>query len=190
MTLTLPRTLLSRARISTSRLAFGTSRLHHVDRRSGLGLPMRPWTGICHFDTAPSYGDGLAERRWATSLRGWDRLIIATEGDPAQPADRRLPGSGLPVRGVRALARRAGWLANSRPPSRLASYVQRGKLPPIADGLHRHIAVPEPDPRRTPGRRADVRGAWPGIRGLVRWVGLTETARAPPRRPWRSHLAR
>ena len=51
-------------RLQTSRIGFGTASLHHLYRsraRSAL-LTAALDSGISHFDTAPMYGEGMAER--------------------------------------------------------------------------------------------------------------------------------
>ena len=81
--------------ISSSRLGFGLSGLHHLPRskdRQGL-LHSALDAGITYFDTAPFYGHGMAEEelgRFATT--GRHRLVIATKfGIPPNPWLRRFP---------------------------------------------------------------------------------------------------
>jgi hypothetical protein len=72
---------LSRSGLVTSRLGFGTSRLHYIRREE------RRWLidaaidlGFFHFDTAPSYGDTLAECEIGAALGGRrDHVVIATK---------------------------------------------------------------------------------------------------------------
>ena len=81
--------------LQTSRLGFGTAALHHLfrsrDRRALLGTALD--AGLTHFDTAPMYGEGMAERelgRFLGSAR--QRITIATKfGFPAIAAFERFP---------------------------------------------------------------------------------------------------
>jgi len=82
-----PLVRLARSGFQTSRVGFGTSRLHYL-KTSSLRqrlLAEAADLGIRHFDTAPCYGDGLAERELGYFLRSQrERLIIATKwGIPA-----------------------------------------------------------------------------------------------------------
>ena len=74
--------------------------------------------GLVHFDTAPAYGDGLAETELGRFLRGRrNQFIIATKyGIPADPIIERLPIVAPYLRGVRALTRRIGLWRNRQPP--------------------------------------------------------------------------
>src|SRR5262245_14677166 len=105
---------LARSGILTSRLAFGTSRLHYVrqrDRQRLLGAAAD--LGFAHFDTAPVYGDGLAEVELGRFLRSQrDRFILATKyGIPADPIMERWGSMVPPLRIGRAFARSIGvWL--------------------------------------------------------------------------------
>lgn len=105
------RTRLAKSGLETSRLGFGTSRLHYIggaDRQRLLALAVD--LGFTHFDTAPLYGDGLAEREIGALLRGRrDGIIVATKfGYPPDPLLDALPVLGGPIRPLRAIARRAG----------------------------------------------------------------------------------
>src|SRR5437588_12142325 len=84
----LPTVRLARAGVTTSRLGFGTSRLHYVGQRQRQRLLAAAASlGFLHFDTAPAYGDGLAECELGRFLRtGRHRYVIATKyGLPAHP---------------------------------------------------------------------------------------------------------
>ena len=65
-------TLLQGTSLLTSRLGMGTAALHHLSteraRQSLLAAAL--YAGITHFDTAPMYGEGLAERSLGQFLRG------------------------------------------------------------------------------------------------------------------------
>src|SRR5687767_12323446 len=100
---------LPRAGITTSRLAFGTSRLHYIGQRERQRLlAAAAALGIVQFDTAPAYGHGLAEAELGRFLgRERDRFVIATKyGIPADPFMERWPSLGPPLRIAAALARR------------------------------------------------------------------------------------
>src|SRR5262249_7717927 len=113
------RVQLAKAGISTSRLAFGTSRFHYVSRHERQKLlATAADLGIVHFDTAPAYGDGLAEAELGQFLGSErDRFVIATKyGIPADPILERW-GSIVPqLRVARSFARRIGYGQNRLPP--------------------------------------------------------------------------
>jgi len=84
--------------VATTRLGFGTSRLHYldssVDRQRILAAAYE--AGIRHFDTAPAYGHGLAEREIGRFLRGRDDCVVVTKhGTAATPWIGGLPDSLL-----------------------------------------------------------------------------------------------
>ena len=85
--------------ISTSKLGFGTARLHHMgsskDRQRLLAAAFD--LGLHHFDTAPSYGHGLAERELQTFLRPRrNSFTVATKyGIPAAGWIARAPLSAV-----------------------------------------------------------------------------------------------
>lgn len=108
-----------RAGIATSRVGFGTSRLHylrHVERSRLLEAAFE--AGIRHFDTAPAYGDGAAEKSLAPFVRNRrDRCIVVTKyGVPPDPIGEALPMVLPAWRIVRAVGRRAGLLKPQLPP--------------------------------------------------------------------------
>lgn len=82
--------------LRASRLAFGTASLHHVIRavdRQGL-LRVALDEGFSHFDTAPIYGEGIAERALGRFLSGGlrHRVTIASKfGMSANPLFERIP---------------------------------------------------------------------------------------------------
>jgi len=68
--------------ISVSRFGFGTASLHHLfssgDRQTLLETAFD--NGFTHFDTAPLYGDGMAERELGTFLVGKrDKITIGNK---------------------------------------------------------------------------------------------------------------
>ena len=60
--MTIPVVTLPRSGVSITRLGFGTARLHYLAPRGRERIIKHAFEcGIRHFDTAPAYGDGLAE---------------------------------------------------------------------------------------------------------------------------------
>jgi aryl-alcohol dehydrogenase-like predicted oxidoreductase len=107
----IPQVELSPSGLKTSRLGFGTSRLHYVEgtARARL-LETAVDLGLTHIDTAPSYGDTLAEFEIGRVLKGRrDGIVIATKyGIPPDPLIAALPALAFPLRAGRALLRVAG----------------------------------------------------------------------------------
>ncbi len=106
------RTRFAKSGLETSRLGFGSSRLHYVskaDRQRLLALAFD--LGITHIDTAPLYGDGLAELEVGKFIKGRrDEAVIATKFGFAP--DRLLesfPRFDPVLRPIRSVARRAGF---------------------------------------------------------------------------------
>ena len=109
---------IARGALATTRLAFGTSRLHYLRRGDGQRLlATAADIGIKHFDTAPVYGDGLAEREVGRFIRERrSNVVIATKyGIPPDRLIAGIPMLGPPLRTVRALARRMGYWNSERP---------------------------------------------------------------------------
>jgi D-threo-aldose 1-dehydrogenase len=105
--------------ITTSRLGYGTSRLHYLTRRSRQSiLAAAAELGFAHFDTAPVYGDGVAETELGDFLRGRrDRFVVVTKyGIDIDPVLGSLPALGSPLRGIRSVARLAGLWQRHMPP--------------------------------------------------------------------------
>ena len=116
----LPTVRLARAGITTSRLGFGTSRLHYLGQRQRQRLLAAAASlGFLHFDTAPAYGDGLAERELGRFLRtGRHRYVIVTKyGLAAHPMIEGVSAAlAPPLRIATAFARRIGFFQTPRPP--------------------------------------------------------------------------
>jgi aryl-alcohol dehydrogenase-like predicted oxidoreductase len=109
----IPSVRLAKSGLITSRLGFGASRLHYLRSRERLNmLAAVVDLGIVHIDTAPAYGDGLAEAALGDFLRqGRERVVVATKyGIPANPLLQPFP------QGVRAIARRLAFGSFTRPP--------------------------------------------------------------------------
>lgn len=144
--------------------------------------------GIIHFDSAPAYGDGLAEAELGRFIRGQrDRFIIATKyGIPADPIIEALPALAQPLRSVRALARRVGLWRYRLPPLTAAGLRGSAERSLRRLGTDRIdiLFLHEPHVQRLP-RQADIleefgrlkqrglvrafgfAGAWSGIGGLL-----------------------
>ncbi len=96
--------------IETSRLGFGTSSLHHLPTRGARQRLLRRGfeRGLRYFDTAPLYGNELAEREighFAVGRRA--ALTIATKfGIAPDPWLAALPLLSLPLGALRVLGRR------------------------------------------------------------------------------------
>lgn len=76
------RVSLPRTNLELSRLSFGTASLHHLatSRRRQDLLAAAFEHGFTHFDTAPSYGLGIAEQELGRFLKGRrERTTIATK---------------------------------------------------------------------------------------------------------------
>jgi D-threo-aldose 1-dehydrogenase len=116
----IPTIRLGRSEILTSRLGFGTSRLHLMrssQERQRI-LAETAALGIRHFDTAPIYGDGLAERELGVFLRGQaGSFTVATKfGIPPSALIEMLPPIATPLRAARAVFRRLGVAPAQLPP--------------------------------------------------------------------------
>jgi len=171
------RVTLPRSGLSISRLAFGTSRLHHVGsgERQRL-LAAAADLGITHFDTAPAYGDGLAEREVGRFVRGRrERLTIASKyGIPPDPVLAALPWLGLPWRAMRSIGRRIV------APASLPALTAEGARASVEASLGRlgtdrldMLLLHEPHPDRIP-RPDELMSALEAlvVQGKVRQLGL------------------
>ena len=186
--MTLPVVELAKSGLKTSRLAFGTSRMHYIDthRRQRL-LAEAAETGFTHFDTAPAYGDGIAERAIGHFVKGKrSRFIIATKyGIPANPIVMSVPALSFPVRGIQAIARRVGFWQARRPPITAIGLRESTEqsLRRLGTEWIDIMFLHEPNPRRitSPGsvleelislrqrgliRHFGLAGAWSGIADL------------------------
>ena len=113
-TVTLPRSPLA-----TSRLGFGTSRLHRMSARARADiLDLAVEIGMRHIDTAPAYGDGLAERAVGHVLRRRrDAIVLATKaGLVPDPLSDRFTALGGIARALRVAKRLARVPQRRRPP--------------------------------------------------------------------------
>lgn len=165
--------------LRTSRLAYGLSRLHHVPSsadRQGL-LSVAESLGFRHFDTAPLYGDGLAERELGRFLRGKrDRFIVATKaGLPPNPIADAFPPLRLPIQVSSAVLRRLR-LSSPRLPDITAAEVRRSvraSLRRLGTDYVDLLLLHEPSIARIP----DIDGLSRELenlkqQGLIRYYGL------------------
>lgn len=96
--------------LHVSRLGCGTASLHHAfrasDRQALLGAALD--AGFTHFDTAPMYGEGLAERELGRFLlKRRNQVTIATKfGIPARRMMERFPLLMYAQRGLGGVGRR------------------------------------------------------------------------------------
>lgn len=156
----IPRVRLDRSGIVMSRLGFGTSRLHYLSssRQRQAILAEAAAHGITHFDTAPLYGDGLAERELGRFLRQRrDEFTVATKVgiDPSWLIETA-PSLALPWRGIRAVLRIAGTWNDRRPPltvARLRSSLQRSLKRMRLDCVD-VLLLHEPSPELLPNAEA------------------------------------
>lgn len=91
--------------LATSAVGFGTSRVHYLRAPTATAIIRAALdVGISHFDTAPAYGDGIAEHVLGRALAGARaRVTIATKyGIPPDPLIDR---AGLPVVAAKVLRR-------------------------------------------------------------------------------------
>ena len=96
--------------LEVSRLGLGTASLHHAlrgrDRRALLAAALD--AGFTHFDTAPLYGEGMAERELGRVMAGRrDQVTIATKiGLPAVALFEALPALLYAQRALGGVGRR------------------------------------------------------------------------------------
>jgi aryl-alcohol dehydrogenase-like predicted oxidoreductase len=172
------RTRFARSGFETSRLGFGTSRLHcvsGVDRQRLLAVAVE--LGFTHIDTAPLYGDGLAEREVGQFIKGRrGDVVIATKfGFTADPLLETFPTLDPLLRPIRAVARRAGFWQMRRvifSPDELGRSVEESLRRMKTDAidillLHDATADRIPSVGKLLGQAADLRR-----RGLIRLFGL------------------
>jgi D-threo-aldose 1-dehydrogenase len=173
-----PSVQLRKVGITTSRLAFGTSRLHYMGQRERQRLlGAAAALGFVHFDTAPAYGQGLAEAELGHFIgRERNRFVIATKyGIPVDPMIERWPSLAAPLRIATAFARRTGLYQYRLPPLTAAG------LPASAERSLRRLKTDwidilllhEPRPDRL-SQPAEILEQFAKLkkRGLVRAFGL------------------
>jgi aryl-alcohol dehydrogenase-like predicted oxidoreductase len=188
----IPTVQLAKSVITTSRLGFGTSRLHHIGKRerqrllvaaADLGFILN-----IHFDTAPSYGYGIGEAELGKFIRGKrGRFVIASKyGIPPDPLAAAWPSLGMPVRAFRAISRKLGHRPAPLPPltpTGLRASVERSLRRLDTDYID-ILLLHEPSPARLASHGAIVEellklqrsgkvrafglaGGWNGINGVL-----------------------
>ncbi|WP_420394283.1 aldo/keto reductase [Acuticoccus sp.] len=167
------------AGLATTRVGFGTSRLHYARDAAGRErvLCAAYEAGIRHFDTAPVYGHGLAERAlgaFAASRR--DCIVVAKHGISASPWIGALPGPLVrPALLARAAANRAR--GGSRPlwltPATLRRSVEASLRRLRREVIDVHL-LHEPDPSAMADPAA-VFGAYEAMiaEGKIRAAGVS-----------------
>jgi D-threo-aldose 1-dehydrogenase len=169
-----------RSGLTTSRLAFGLSRLHHLsstkERQSLLAYAVE--MGILHFDVARCYGDGLAEKELGRFLRGRrDGLVVATKyGLPASSLIEALYPIAQRLRAARKLGRQID-LARPTPPALTASRLRQS----VEQSLHALrvdvidiLFLHEPSLARMPEPEELLHEvARQKAKGTVRFIGLS-----------------
>jgi len=141
--------------MSTSRLGYGSARLHHLRQSSERQtlLSTAYDLGIRHFDTAPLYGHGLAEHELGKFLRGKrDFCAVATKyGIPLVPWIASAPAKlRRPAIILRTIASRAHLARDHRPTlsaEGLRASVDASLRRMDLDYLDLHM-LHEPDPGR------------------------------------------
>ena len=178
----IPRITLSSQPLNTSLLGYGTSRLHHVTHRERMNLIATALEyGIIHFDTAPLYGDGLAERSLGAALKGRrGNAVIATKAGlaPNWVADE-FPVSAPVVHAIKALGRVTRKAVPKRPPitaSAVRTSVERSLRRLQTDWIDL-LLLHEPTLAVLPQSDAVMRGLEDLRReGKVRYTGLAGSA--------------
>lgn len=103
----------------TSRLGFGTASLHHLPT-AGQRLKLLATAfehGFAHFDTAPMYGEGMAERTLGSFLAGGRRghVTLCTKvGFPARPISQAIPQLMYLEKAAYAALKRLGFPGQGR----------------------------------------------------------------------------
>lgn len=183
------------AGISTTSLGLGTSRLHYMGSRERRRLLEEALAqGIRHFDTAPGYGDGLAEQCVGQVLRhARQDVVIATKaGITPDPLVVRYSVPLWPARAARRLVPRPA--ASVRPPLTAAGVTASldASLRRLGTDYVDLLLLHEPEPARLV-EADELLGALQGLRstGKVRafglagsWRGVTASRAALPPAAW------
>jgi aryl-alcohol dehydrogenase-like predicted oxidoreductase len=202
------RTRFAKSGLKTSRLGFGTSRLHYLaraDRQRLLALAVD--LGLTHIDTAPVYGDGLAEREVGQLIKGRrGDVVIATKfGFTADPLLDAFPALDPVLRPLRAGARHAGVWQMRRvafSPDELGRSVEKSLRRMNTDAidillLHDPVANRVPSVDRLLGQVVELRrrglirlfglaGSWPNIAGLDPALRFAADVTQTPENDWPS----
>lgn len=168
---------LKRSGLVTSRLGFGTSRLHWCEAKVRRRLIDAAFeAGFVHFDTAPAYGDTLSEIELGRALHGRrEKVVLATKyGLPSDPFIVAIPQLSNALRTARAVSRKIGIQSKKQP---LTATELRRSLEASLRRLRTDYVdlflLHEPAPDRIPDLNS-LRDALAELKrsGLVRHVGL------------------
>ena len=183
---------LKRSGLVTSRLGFGTSRLHWCEpkvRRRLIDAAID--AGFVHMDTAPAYGDTLSETELGRALYGRrDKVVLATKyGLPVDPYIVAVPQLSNALRTARALSRKIRSQSKKQPltPSELRRSLELSLRRLRTDYVDLFL-LHEPAPERIPdlsslrdalaelkhsglARHVGLAGDWNGIAPLESWAG-------------------
>jgi D-threo-aldose 1-dehydrogenase len=165
--------------VKTTRLGFGTASLHHLpsSRKRQELLAKAHDLGIRHFDTAPAYGHGLAERELGLFLRGRrDECIVVTKyGLPEAPWIEHAGPIARELIALRAVGARFGAFRSARPPltpDGLRKAIEASLRRLRIDFIDVHL-LHDPELSRIPSL-PDLLGAYQRIRdeGKIRAFGV------------------
>jgi len=127
---------LPRTNLTVTRFTFGTASLHHLGsaKAQAAHAAASIEAGFTHFDTAPLYGFGSAERVLGTVLAGSPELTVTTK------VGLYPPGASEPSRAAITLRKAAGriWPAMSRAIADLSVDRARASLEGSLQRLRRH----------------------------------------------------
>lgn len=181
--------------IATTSLGLGTSRLHYMRSRERRRLIEAALAqGVRHFDTAPAYGDGLAEQCVGQVLRRARRdVVIATKaGITPDPLVVRYSVPLWPARAARRIFPRQA--ASIRPPLTAAGVTAslEASLRRLGTDYVDLLLLHEPEPARLVAAD-DLQRALQDLRnaGKVRafglagsWRGVAASRAALPQDAW------
>lgn len=172
----------------SSKLGFGTASLHHLST-SALQLRLLAAAadhGMTHFDTAPMYGEGLAERILGRFLRGGKReqFTLATKvGFPSRRLPETFPAWMYLEKVTKAIANKIGLFRGAQRTRSLLEQDVEASLSKSLRRLHTDcvdvLFIHEPSPAEIPEiiRLAE----WlrrQKQRGRARYLGLAGNAAA------------
>lgn len=131
---------LSQTNLTVSRFTFGTASLHHLGsaKSQAAHIAASIEAGFTHFDTAPLYGFGNAERVLGTVLASSPKLTVTTK------VGLYPPGASEPSHAAMSLRKAAGriWPAMSRAVADLSVHRARSSLEASLQRLRRrHIEL-------------------------------------------------
>ena len=172
----------------SSRLGFGTASLHHVSTstRQMRLLASAAESGLTHFDTAPMYGEGLAERALGRFLRGGKReqVTLATKvGFPSRGPAEMFPAWMYLEKAAKAISKKAGLFRGAKRHRSLREQDVEASFSKSLRRLHTDFVdilfIHEPSPAEIPeiARLADWLRRQKEC-GRARYIGLAGNAAA------------